>query len=144
MVAIRSDVDGIHDSMGDFRKLRVWRSAHALMLNVHRAAQAIRGGEYLALRSQIIRAAASIPTNIVEGRARTGDREFRRFLSYSLASTRELEYHLLAARDMGALDQRTFASLSAQATDVRKMLHGLTAKLAERQGDEPSGRSERS
>jgi len=32
--------------MSDFRKLEVWRKAHALALNVHRVAVAIRGSNY--------------------------------------------------------------------------------------------------
>ena len=118
--------------MGDYRKLRVWRLAHALMLGVHRAASEIRGGEYLALRSQMIRAASSISTNIVEGRSRRSEREFRRFLDIAVASSRELEYHLQCALDLGVLDERTFESLSGQATDVRRMLYGLLAKLDEK------------
>ena len=102
------------------------------MLAVHHAARAIRGAEYLSLRSQMIRAAASIPTNIVEGRACRSEREFRRFLDIAIASTRELEYQIELARDLGAMDDRTFESLSAQCTDVRKMLYGLVAKLADR------------
>jgi len=45
--------------MSDFKKLRVWRKAHALMLNVHRVAASIRGSQYAALRSQMVRAMAS-------------------------------------------------------------------------------------
>ncbi len=41
--------------MSNFRKLEVWRRAHALVLNVHRAAKKIRGSDYVALRSQMIR-----------------------------------------------------------------------------------------
>ena len=118
--------------MGDFKKLRVWRYAHALMLNVHVAAREIRGSHYIALRSQIIRAAMSIPANIVEGRAKLGDSDFARFLGYSIASTRELEYHLLAARDIGAITPEAFESLTVQVTDVRKMLHGLITTLEAR------------
>ena len=66
--------------MQDFKKLHVWRKAHALALNAHRVAGQIRGASYLSLRSQLIRAAMSIPTNIVEGRAKHSEREFCRFL----------------------------------------------------------------
>lgn len=55
-------------SMSDFKKLRVWRKAHALTLNAHRVAASIRGRQYAALRSQMIRAAMSVTANIVEGR----------------------------------------------------------------------------
>lgn len=115
--------------MADFRKLRVWRCAHALMINTHAAAQKMRGGEYLSLRSQMIRAAMSIAANIVEGRACATEREFCRFLRHGVASGRELEYHLIAARDVHAMEDETFRSLSAQVTDVLKMLHGLILTL---------------
>lgn len=117
--------------MGNYRKLRVWRLAHALMLGVHRAASEIRGGEYLSLRSQMIRAAASISTNIVEGRSRRSEREFKRFLDIAIASSRELEYLLECAVDLGVMDEDTFRALRDQVTDVRRMLYGLMAKLDE-------------
>ncbi len=43
--------------MGEFSKLHVWRKAHALALNVHRVATAIRRADNAALRNQMIRSA---------------------------------------------------------------------------------------
>lgn len=116
-------------SMSDFKKLRVWRKAHALTLNAHRVAASIRGRQYAALRSQMIRAAMSVTANIVEGREQKSEREFARFLGYALASTSELEYHLIVARDFRAITNNDFTSTLGQLIDVRKMLHGLMAKL---------------
>ena len=99
----------------------------------------MREGEYLSLRSQMIRAAMSIPANIVEGRACATDREFCRYLRYAIASGRELEYHLIAARDVHALDDETFHSLSTQLADVLKMLHGLILTLDGRKFRAPNG-----
>ena len=116
--------------MADFRKLEVWRRAHELMLTVHPLASELRGGAYLSLKSQIVRSAMSIPANIVEGRAQRTDRDFSRFLGYAIASASELEYHLLAARDLGLLtDQKTNAVIQ-RAIQVRKMLIGLQKRLA--------------
>ena len=115
--------------MADYKRLQVWRKAHALALNAHRAATSIRGSQYLALRSQIIRSAMSVPANIVEGRAQRSDREFARFLRHAAASASELEYHLLAAGDVGALDQSTATQLGAQVDEVIRMLRGLIARL---------------
>jgi four helix bundle protein len=78
----------------------------------------------------MIRAAMSISANIVEGREHKNDREFARFLGYSLASTSELEYHFIVARDVRAITAADFSSTLAQIVDVRKMLHGLVNKLA--------------
>ena len=116
--------------MSDFKKLRVWRKAHALTLNVHRVAASIRGSQYAPLRSQMTRAAMSISANIVEGREQKTEREFARFLGYALASTSELEYHLIVARDVRAITNTDFTSSLAQLIDVRKMLHGLLGTLS--------------
>lgn len=115
--------------MGDFAKLHVWRKAHALALNVHDVAIRIRGSHYTSLRSQMIRAAMSIPANIVEGRGQKSERNFARFLEYALNSCSELEYHLVVARDIKAIRTSDCRSLVDQVIEVRKMLHGLIKSL---------------
>jgi four helix bundle protein len=64
---------------------------------VNQTAARIRGSQYAPFRSQIIRAALSIPANIVEGREQKNDAGFARFLRIALGSASELEYHLTAA-----------------------------------------------
>ena len=127
--------------MSDFRKLEVWQKAHELMLRVNDVAAEIRGAEFLSLKSQIIRAAMSIPANIVEGRAQPSDKQFSRFVGYAIGSSSELEYHLLAAQDIGVLDERKTEPLIKRDIQVRKMLIGLRKKLTGRtiksEGNEP-------
>jgi four helix bundle protein len=100
-----------------------------LALNVHRAAKAIRERDCFALRSQMLRAAMSIPANIVEGSGKNSSREFVRFLRIALGSATELEYHLIAARDVAVISRSDFESLSLQTIQVRRMLFGLTRYL---------------
>ena len=116
--------------MGDFKKLHVWRKAHALALSAHRVAtSSMRGSANASLRSQFVRSAMSIPTNIVEGRGQKSEREFARFLRYATNSTAEFEYHLIVARDIVTIRKSDAISLLAQAVEVRKMLHGLITRL---------------
>ena len=115
--------------MGDFRKLLVWRKAHALALESHRTAAQIRGSLNASLRNQLARAAQSVPANIVEGRGQKSERDFGRFLGYALNSASELEYHLIVARDIGVIPESEFISLTSQLREVRKMLHGLLSSL---------------
>jgi four helix bundle protein len=115
--------------VSDYKKLSVWRKAHALALNVHRVAVRLRGPDYAALRSQMMRASMSIPTNIVEGVGQQSRKDFGRFIGFSLNSTSELEYHLTVARDIQAIEEAEFVSLLAQAIEVRKMLHGLLNRV---------------
>ena len=79
----------------------------------------------------------SVPANIVEGRAHRSDREFARFLRHAAASSSELEYHLLAAREIGALDASTAARLGAQVDEVIRMLRGLIARLDQARSTQP-------
>jgi four helix bundle protein len=116
--------------VSDFKKLQVWEKAHALSLTVDRTCKRIRGSQYSSLRSQIFRAATSIPANIAEGRRQTSEKEFARFLGYALNSASELEYHLILARDTETISKEDFASLVSQTITVRKMLYGLLRRLA--------------
>jgi four helix bundle protein len=99
------------------------------MINVNVVAHRMRGAPYTALKSQMVRAAMSIAANIVEGRAQLSEKEFARFLGYAIASSRELEYHLIAAHAIGALSDDEHDRLVAQTIDVRRMLYGLANKL---------------
>lgn len=118
--------------MADFKKLHVWQKAHALAVDTHRIAMGTRRSQDVALRGQISRAAFSIPANIVEGRRQESEKEFARFLRIALNSGCELEYHLILARDIGAMRDSDCDSLLRKCIQVRKMLHGLLNKLAGR------------
>jgi four helix bundle protein len=115
--------------MADFKKLEVWQKAHLLSLTAHRIAIGIRGAEYRSLRSQIIRAAMSIPANIVEGREARTEPEFGRYLYYSLSSTSELEYHFITAREYEVVDAADYGAVMVLIKQVRMMLVGLLKKL---------------
>ena len=129
--------------MSDFRKLDVWRTSHALVLNVHKAVKNIRGSDYLALRSQMLRAAMSIPTNLVEGVGQKSAREFARFIRISLNSSNELEYHLQLARDFEVMEQEEFSALLNQTIRARKMLHGLLRSVGLQASDDGQKSSHR-
>jgi four helix bundle protein len=115
--------------MADFKKLKVWQKAHALSLQVDRDCRQIRSVHYASLRSQMFRAAMSIPANIAEGRRQTSDKQFGRFLSYALNSASELEHHLIVARDTKNIPESDFVPLISQTITVRKMLYGLLRRL---------------
>ena len=87
------------------------------------------------MKSQMIRAAESIATNIVEGSAASSRREFARFIDVSIKSSSELEYHLLLAKDNGVLRQRLWERLNGEVVEIRKMLSAFRRALLKRDQD---------
>ena len=115
--------------MSDFRKLKVWEKSHALALDAISVAKKIRGSDNAPLRLQIVRAAESIPTNIVEGTGQESAKEFGRFLSIAIKSSSELEYHLILAGDRELITRSDFTSLTEQTIQVRRMLYVLRTRV---------------
>ena len=115
--------------MSDFRKLKVWEKSHSLALNAIAVAKKIRGSVNAPLRLQIVRAAESIPTNIVEGTGQESAKEFGRFLSIAIKSSSELEYHLILAGDLQLITRADLTSLTDQTIQVRRMLYVLRTKV---------------
>ena len=117
--------------MRDFRRLEIWRRAHALAITVHEVARGMRGNEFASLRSQLTRAADSIAATIVEGCGAESNREFARFLEMSIKSASETEYHLLSARDRRVLNPARSRRLSNEAIEIRRMTYVYRERLLE-------------
>jgi four helix bundle protein len=115
--------------MSDFKELKVWQKAHLLALNAYRTAANIRGSQLAGLKSQITRAAMSIPANIVESRGQMSRKESARFMRMAVNSSTELEYHLVVAHDLGAISTADRLTLTAQLIEVRKMTYGMIRYL---------------
>lgn len=115
--------------MQEFKKLLVWRRAHAFALRVHEAVETFPRNRFGQLKSQLTRAADSIAANLVEGCGSTSQREFARFLAIAIKSASEAEYHLLTAFHRGALSQEEHDRLCDEVTRIRRMLFALRKKV---------------
>jgi four helix bundle protein len=115
--------------MQDYRKLLVWRKAHALVLNVKKSSQRFPRSGYSPLKLQLTRSAESIPFNIVEGCGASSRKEFARFLSISIKSANETEYQLTLARDYSVMTTTDWKFLSEETVAIRKMLCVLRKKV---------------
>jgi len=132
-------------AMSDFKKLRVWREAHALTLSTIRACEDVGGSVGTIVRNQWIRSTMSVPANVAEGSAKRSDREFARFVRIALGSATEAENHMILAYDLGLIQQQQYEDIDKQMQDVQKMLAGLERRLssdASSTGKKPA-RSER-
>ena len=115
--------------MQDFRKLKVWQKSHDLALHVYTKTAGFPKSEMFGVTAQTRRAAVSIAANIAEGCARSGDKEFARFLFISLGSASELEYFSILIADLGFLKRSEAAKIGTDAAEIKRMLSGLIASL---------------
>lgn len=85
----------------DHRKLRVFHQAHQLTLAIYQHTHDFPRDEWFGLRTQMRRAAVSVPCNIVEGNARSGEKDYLRFLNIALGSACEVKYLASLSSELG-------------------------------------------
>ena len=115
--------------MSDFRNLTVWQKAHAVTLDVYKAAARFPQSELYGLTSQMRRCCVSIGSNIAEGCGRVGEAEKARFLQIASGSESELEYQLILAKDLGYLTSDVADDLAQRTREVGRMLASLVEKV---------------
>jgi len=103
--------------MMPYEKLLAWKTAHQ---------------QLYVLTAQVRRAALSIPTNIAEGVAKSGSREFRRYLDISIGSASELSYLLLFTRDRGLLSVENWEQIDSRRNRVDQLLCRLYRSIQHR------------
>lgn len=109
--------------MKDHKDLDVWKESIELVTSVYALTSSFPREEMFGLAHQMRRAAVSIPSNIAEGAARQGEREFMHFLHISLGSASELESQVIIAGKLNYLGETD--QLLKKVEMVQKMLHGL-------------------
>ena len=88
--------------------------------------------ERYGLVQQLRRAAVSVPSNIAEGHGRDHLGDYLRHLSIANGSLMELETQMLISGRRGYLGKEDEEQLLSHASEVGKMLAGLTRALKRR------------
>jgi four helix bundle protein len=118
------------DSKQSYKDLLVWQKGLDLVVQVYLLSGKFPAAEAYGLKSQLQRAAVSVPSNIAEGQARgTTNLEFGRFIRIALGSLAELDTQLELAIRLGYLNEEETEVSLALALEIRKMLFGLLRKL---------------
>ncbi|MES2177305.1 MAG: four helix bundle protein [Gemmatimonadota bacterium] len=122
--------------MRDFKKIIAWQKAHALSVAIGPAADWRRFRKRPRLRSQLLRAIDSIGGCISEGAGKPTTPEFARYLDMAMSSAREVDNHLLLARDIDCMNADVAERLLADVDEIRRILFVYTREVRRRADDE--------
>jgi four helix bundle protein len=116
--------------MRNFRNLNIWKDCITIVKKVYHQVELLPLEEKYGLRSQISRAAISIPSNIAEGCSRNSQIDFKRFLEIALGSSYELETQLIIIDELLLISKKAeIAALVNDINKIQKMINNLITKL---------------
>jgi four helix bundle protein len=115
----------------NYRDLIVWQKSMDLTVDVYKLSAKLPDSERFGLRSQMQRAASSIPMNIAEGYAREHRGEYIHHLSFARGSLAELETQLVLVTRLEMIGRDEIKPLWTQADEVGKILRAMISKLKE-------------
>lgn len=96
---------------------------------VYQPTDAFPANETFGLRSQMRRAAVSVPSNVAEGWGRKSRKDYVRFLRTARGSPFELRTQVEIARRVGLLCEADAKRLRDDADRVGRVLYGLISSL---------------
>ena len=112
-----------------YKDLLIWQKGMSLAKGVYGLTAKFPTDERFGLVSQMRRPAISVPSNIAEGQARHGTREFLQFLSHASGSLAELETQLLLSVDMKYCSEKDVEGVAGLINELQKMIAALRRTL---------------
>ena len=112
------------------KDLEVWKNAIDFVVDIYRSSENFPPEERYGLKSQICRAAVSIPSNIAEGAGRQSSKEFVHFLSIALGSLSEVETQLIISERLSYMSD--ICLLIDKLNLIRRQIIGLKKSLEKR------------
>ena len=113
----------------NYKDLLVWQKAIDLVSLIYDATKTFPAEEMYGLKSQLRRAAVSVPSNIAEGQGRNSTGEFRQFLRNAKGSLLEVETQIIIAQRLRFLAPEKADNVIHALQEVLRMLNGLAAAL---------------
>ena len=107
------------------KRLDVWQISVEFVTDIYQLVKVFPKEERYALSDQLRRASVSVPSNIAEGAARQGNKEFIQFLYIALGSCAEVETQLIIAQNLNFCNAK---DLLGKNDRIKRMLLGLINK----------------
>lgn len=115
--------------IGSYQDLIAWQKAISFVKMVYVATVQFPREETFGLKSQMRRAAVSLPSNIAEGQGRASRGEFQQFLGQARGALYELETQITLASELGYFSTEQKQSLIRESRELGRILNGLMTSL---------------
>src|SRR5262245_34327290 len=113
-----------------YRDLLVWQKAMRLAAEAYRLGRLLPKAEEYRLTSQLLRAAASVPSNIAEGHSRGTRKDYAHFISIARGSLAETETLLLLLIEVELVTSERVQPALALCDEIGRMPNRLHTRLA--------------
>lgn len=115
--------------MKDFKKLMIWQKGMAIVDHIYDLTPLLPSEEKYGIRSQLTRAAVSVPANIAEGSAKSSEKDYKRILEISLGSAFELETLLIVIQRRQWVEENLVIELVDGVKEEQRMLQSFIKGL---------------
>ena len=115
--------------MHRFKDLEIWKRSREFSSRIYDITAKFPKSEAFGLTNQLRRASVSIPSNIAEGSSRKSNKDFSRFLEFTLGSAYEIETQLLIAYDLNFISETDLSLLSEDLNAIIKMTSKFKSTL---------------
>lgn len=111
--------------MRNYKNLKIWEQGIEIVKQIYVLTEQLPSSEKFGLKSQITRAAVSIPSNIAEGCSRNSEIEFKRFLEIGMGSLFEVHTQLIIIQELQFINSEDLIAIFEQLETEGKMINGL-------------------
>jgi four helix bundle protein len=115
-----------------YRDLVAWQKAMELVVDVYLMTEQLPSVEKYGLKSQLRRAAVSIPSALAEGHARASTKEFARYISIAMGSLAEVETQVELCSRLALAEPATTRRVMDACAEQGRILRGLKKSLDSR------------
>jgi S23 ribosomal protein. len=111
------------------KKLLVWSKSIDFVTLIYEETKQFPRDEEYGLKSQLRRAAVSVPSNIAEGLTRKSQNDKLHFLNIAQASLSEIDTQIEISLRLNHIDNARYQRIETHMIEIQKLLAGLSRKL---------------
>jgi len=111
------------------KKLEAWKKSIALVTLIYEETKTFPRDEEYGLKSQLRRAAVSVPSNIAEGLTRKTKNDKLHFLNIAQGSLSEIDTQVEICLNMNFFYKAQYERIEVQLIEIQKLLSGLSRAI---------------